>query len=99
MNLKHYAQNIIANAKRLAEGLKKEGFTLVSDGTDNHLLLIDVRSIDLTGKVAEKVLDEVGITVNKNTIPFDPAKPICNKRYPYWYSSCYISRLWLRRDG
>lgn len=72
---KVYAQNIVDNASRLAEGLKQEGITLVSDGTDNHLLLIDTRSLNLTGKVAEKVLDEVGITVNKNTIPFDPASP------------------------
>jgi len=48
---------------------------LVSDGTDNHLLLVDVRPLGLTGKIAEEVLDEVGITVNKNTIPFDPEKP------------------------
>lgn len=74
-NFKEYAQNILDNAKRLAEGLKKEGFTLVSGGTDNHLLLVDLRSTGLTGKVAEKVLDEIGITVNKNTIPYDPASP------------------------
>jgi glycine hydroxymethyltransferase len=72
---KTYAQNVVANAKRLAEALKKEGFTLVSGGTDNHLLLVDLRSINLTGKVAEKVLDDIGITVNKNTIPFDPESP------------------------
>ncbi len=70
-----YAKNIIENAKRLGESLQKEGLTLVSGGTDNHLLLIDVRSINLTGKVAEKVLDDIGITVNKNTIPFDPESP------------------------
>ncbi|WP_078378613.1 serine hydroxymethyltransferase [Sutcliffiella halmapala] len=70
-----YAQKIIDNAQRLAEALKKEGLTLVSDGTDNHLLLVDVRSLSITGKIAEKVLDEVGITVNKNTIPFDPESP------------------------
>ena len=74
-DFKLYAQNIIDNAKRLAEGLKKEGLNLVSDGTDNHLLLVDVRSMGITGKVAEHVLDEVGITVNKNTIPFDPESP------------------------
>jgi glycine hydroxymethyltransferase len=74
-SFKDYAKNIIDNANRLAEGLKKEGIQLVSDGTDNHLLLIDTRSLSLTGKVAEKVLDEVGITVNKNTIPFDPQSP------------------------
>ncbi|WNF22820.1 serine hydroxymethyltransferase [Mesobacillus jeotgali] len=74
-SFKEYAQNIITNANRLAEGLKKEGIDLVSGGTDNHLLLVDLRSLGLTGKVAEKVLDDIGITVNKNTIPFDPESP------------------------
>lgn len=72
---KTYAQNIINNAKRLAEKLKEEGLTLVSGGTDNHLILVDVRNLQLTGKVAEHVLDEIGITVNKNAIPFDPESP------------------------
>lgn len=72
---KEYAAQIIANAKRLAESLQKEGIKLVSDGTDNHLLLVDLQNLGLTGKVAEKVLDEVGITVNKNTIPYDPQSP------------------------
>lgn len=72
---KEYAKNVVANAKKLAETLLEEGLTLVSGGTDNHLLLVDLRSLGLTGKVAEKVLDEVGITVNKNTIPFDPESP------------------------
>ncbi|EZP75313.1 serine hydroxymethyltransferase [Parageobacillus genomosp. 1] len=74
-DFKTYAQNIINNANRLAQALKNEGFTLVSGGTDNHLLLVDLRPQGLTGKVAEKVLDEVGITVNKNTIPYDPESP------------------------
>nr|WP_285856932.1 serine hydroxymethyltransferase [Mesobacillus subterraneus] len=74
-SFKEYAKHIISNANRLAEGLKKEGIDLVSGGTDNHLLLIDLRSLGLTGKVAEKVLDDIGITVNKNTIPFDPESP------------------------
>jgi glycine hydroxymethyltransferase len=74
-SFKEYAANIISNAKRLAEGLEKEGIKLVSGGTDNHLLLLDTQTLGLTGKVAEKVLDEVGITVNKNTIPFDPQSP------------------------
>ncbi|MBL3642537.1 serine hydroxymethyltransferase [Bacillus sp. RHFB] len=74
-DFKVYAQQIIDNAKRLGEGLKKEGFTLVSDGTDNHLILLDVRSTGLTGKIAEHILDEIGITVNKNAIPYDPEKP------------------------
>ena len=74
-DFKVYAENIIANAKRLAEGLQEEGLNLVSGGTDNHLLLVDLQSLGLSGKVAEHVLDEVGITVNKNTIPYDPASP------------------------
>lgn len=72
---KEYQQQIILNAKALALGLQSRGFRLVSGGTDNHLVLLDVRSKALTGKVAEKVLDDVGITVNKNTIPFDPESP------------------------
>ncbi|USK44185.1 serine hydroxymethyltransferase [Cytobacillus oceanisediminis] len=74
-DFKTFAGNIISNAKKLAEALQAEGIDLVSQGTDNHLLLVDLRSLGLTGKVAEKVLDEVGITVNKNTIPFDPESP------------------------
>lgn len=74
-DFKEYAGKIIANAKRLADALQQEGLTLVSGGTDNHLLLVDLQSIGLTGKVAEKVLDEIGITVNKNTIPYDPQSP------------------------
>ncbi|MBU0672942.1 MAG: serine hydroxymethyltransferase [Candidatus Margulisbacteria bacterium] len=72
---KKYAEQIVKNAKALAEGLLKNGFRLVSGGTDNHLVLVDLRPKKITGKIAEKVLDEVGITVNKNTIPFDPEKP------------------------
>ncbi|PFO07953.1 serine hydroxymethyltransferase [Bacillus sp. AFS076308] len=74
-SFKEYAANIIANASRLAESLQKEGLKLVSGGTDNHLLLVDVTSLGLTGKIAEHVLDEVGITVNKNTIPYDQNSP------------------------
>ena len=74
-SFKTYAQNVVNNAQRLAEGLQKEGLTLISGGTDNHLILVDVRNLDLTGKVSEHVLDEIGITVNKNAIPFDPASP------------------------
>ena len=74
-SFKDYAGQIIANAQRLADSLQKEGLQLVSGGTDNHLLLVDVTTLGLTGKVAEKVLDEVGITVNKNTIPFDQQSP------------------------
>lgn len=72
---KEYAKQIIANCQALAEGLIAEGFRLVSGGTDNHLLLVDVRWQKMTGKTAEHLLDEVGVTCNKNTIPFDPESP------------------------
>ena len=72
---KEYAKQIKANAKVLAETLVSEGLKLVSGGTDNHLLLVNVKSVGLTGKVAEHLLDEVGITANKNTIPYDEEKP------------------------
>jgi len=70
-----YQAQVVANAKALAAGLTARGFNLVSGGTDNHLMLLDLRTKGLTGKKAEKVLDSVGITVNKNTIPFDPEGP------------------------
>jgi glycine hydroxymethyltransferase len=72
---KVYAQQIIDNAKALAAALHDKGLTIVSGGTDTHVMLVDVRSTGLTGKEAEHLLDEVGITCNKNTIPFDPASP------------------------
>ncbi|QHE53807.1 serine hydroxymethyltransferase [Pontibacillus sp. HMF3514] len=74
-SFKEYSENIISNAKRLGEALQKEGIRLVSGGTDNHLLLLDLRPMNLTGKVAEQALDDIGITTNKNTIPFDPESP------------------------
>jgi glycine hydroxymethyltransferase len=74
-SFKQYSQQVIENAKTLGEALKKEGAALVSDGTDNHIVLLDVRPWDLTGKEAEKLLEEAGITVNKNTIPYDPQSP------------------------
>ena len=72
---KEYAKNIVANATALAEGLTKRGFKIVSGGTDNHLMLVDLRSKGVTGKEAEKLLDAANITCNKNTIPNDPEKP------------------------
>jgi glycine hydroxymethyltransferase len=71
-----YQQQIVANAKRLAAGLAQAGFRLVSGGTDNHLMLVDVFSKGLTGKVAEAALGKAGITVNKNAIPFDKNPPM-----------------------
>lgn len=72
---KGYQKQVISNTKALADGLLEEGFRLVSGGTDNHLILIDVRNKDLTGKVAEAMLNDVGIATNKNTIPNDPESP------------------------
>jgi glycine hydroxymethyltransferase len=72
---KQYQQQIIKNAATLANGLLQAGFTLVSGGTDNHLLLVDLRFQNMTGKEAEKILDAVGVTVNKNAIPYDPTSP------------------------
>ena len=72
---KEYQKQIVKNAAALAEALKSEGFKLVSNGTDNHLILVDLTPMDVTGKEAEKLLDEVGITVNKNAIPFDTRSP------------------------
>jgi glycine hydroxymethyltransferase len=71
-----YQRQILANAKALAEALLKGGLRLVSDGTDNHLMLVDLRPKKLTGKVAEAVLGKAAITVNKNMIAFDPEKPM-----------------------
>jgi glycine hydroxymethyltransferase len=71
-----YQKQIVANAKRLADALTLSGFRLVSGGTDNHLMLVDVFSKGLTGKVAEAALGKAGITVNKNAIPFDQNPPM-----------------------
>ncbi|HEY2573174.1 MAG TPA: serine hydroxymethyltransferase, partial [Verrucomicrobiaceae bacterium] len=72
---REYQQQIVRNAKALADGMKRNGFRLVSGGTDNHLMLVDVGSRGLTGKECQTVLDEAGITVNKNTIPFETRSP------------------------
>jgi len=73
---KVYQQRILDNAQTLATGLTAQGLRLVSGGTDNHLMLIDTRSANTTGRAAEAALDSVGITVNKNMIPYDPQKPM-----------------------
>jgi glycine hydroxymethyltransferase len=72
---KRYAASIVSNAKALAEGLLSKGFNLVTGGTDNHLILIDLTSKNVSGKVAAKALDRAGIVCNFNAIPFDPRKP------------------------
>ena len=72
---KEYSKNIINNAKVLAKTLKERGINIVSGGTDNHIVLLDLRSINMTGKVADLLVSEVNITANKNTVPYDPESP------------------------
>lgn len=74
-NFKTYQQQVIANAAALAAALVKRGFDIISSGTDNHLMLVDLRSKGITGKAAEALLDEINITCNKNTVPFETASP------------------------
>src|SRR5699024_2461279 len=74
-DFKDYSAKVIENAKTLSSALEEEGLRIVSGGTDNHLMLVDVKQLGLTGKIAEEVLDEIGITTNKNTIPFDTENP------------------------
>jgi glycine hydroxymethyltransferase len=74
-DFKLYARRVVENAKTLAAALIQRGYAIVSGGTDTHLMLVDLRPKELTGKVAEKTLDQAGITVNKNTIPDDPQSP------------------------
>ena len=72
---KAYGQQVVKNAKVLSQELTKQGFRLVSGGTDNHLMLVDLTPFELTGKAVEKLLDDAHITANKNTIPNDPKSP------------------------
>ncbi len=72
---REYQRQVVKNARRLAQALQSRGFTLVSGGTDNHMILVDLRNKKITGAQAEERLDEVGITVNKNAIPYDPQPP------------------------
>jgi glycine hydroxymethyltransferase len=71
-DFKEYQRQILKNAKTLADGLQADGFRLVSGGTDNHLMLVDLTDLGITGKEAQETLDRIGITINKNRIPFDP---------------------------
>ena len=70
-----YSRLVVENARALCEGLKKRGIDIVSGGTDNHLMLVDLRNLNVTGKQMENLLDEVNITCNKNAIPNDPQSP------------------------
>lgn len=74
-SFKAHSGQVIKNAAALADALMNQGFNLVSGGTDNHLMLVDLQNMDITGKEAEKRLDDIGLTCNKNTIPFDPKSP------------------------
>ncbi|MCB1502502.1 MAG: serine hydroxymethyltransferase, partial [Bauldia sp.] len=75
-DFKVYARNVVENARALAETLKAAGFDIVSGGTDNHLMLVDLRPKQLKGNVSEKALVRAGLTCNKNGIPYDPEKPM-----------------------
>ena len=81
-DFKIYAQNVVANARALAETLKRAGFDIVSGGTDNHLMLVDLRPKRLKGNVSEKALVRAGLTCNKNGVPFDPEKPMVTSGHP-----------------
>lgn len=72
---KTYQKQVVKNAATLADALMERGFNIVSGGTDNHLMLVDLQNLDLTGKEVEKLLDSVHITANKNTVPNDPKSP------------------------
>jgi glycine hydroxymethyltransferase len=74
-SFKEYGKQVVANAQALAETLVKRGVNIVTGGTDNHLMLVDLRPKKLTGKAAEESLERAGLTCNKNAIPFDPEKP------------------------
>jgi glycine/serine hydroxymethyltransferase len=74
-SFQQYQRQVVRNAAALAEGLKRNGYRLVSDGTDNHLMLVDVGTRGLTGKDCQITLDQAGLTVNKNTIPFETRSP------------------------
>lgn len=73
---RQYQKNVVANAKVLAEGLVKRGFSIISGGTDNHLMLVDLTNMGVTGKDAEEALDRTGVTLNKNSVPFDKLSPM-----------------------
>ena len=75
-SFKEYQKQVAANAKALATAIAKRGFRIVTGGTDNHLFLVEIHSRGITGTEAEKALDRAGITVNKNSIPFDPLPPM-----------------------
>ena len=82
--LRPTAKQIIANAQAMAKAFVKLGYNLISGGTDNHLMLIDLRNKNLTGKKAQETLDKAHITLNKNAVPFDDKSPFVTSGYPRW---------------
>jgi glycine hydroxymethyltransferase len=87
-SFRQYAAGVVENARALAAGLADEGFRIVSGGTDNHLMLVDLRPFGVTGKVAQEALDRAGITCNKNAIPNDPEKPFVTSGLRLGTASC-----------
>jgi glycine hydroxymethyltransferase len=87
-SFKQYAADVVTNARALAAALNDEGFRIVSGGTDNHLMLVDLRPFGVTGKVAQEALDRAGITCNKNAIPNDPEKPFVTSGLRLGSASC-----------
>jgi glycine hydroxymethyltransferase len=87
-DFRDYAAQIVSNARALADALAGEGFRIVSGGTDNHLMLVDLRPFGVTGKVAQEALDRAGITCNKNAIPNDPEKPFVTSGLRLGTASC-----------
>ena len=98
-DFKQYQKRVLDNAQALSKGLMKRNINIVSGGTDNHLMLVDLQNMELTGKAAEKMLDEVHITVNKNTIQMTHSLPFCHKRAPPGNTSGCFQRAESGRYG
>ena len=96
---REYAAQIVRNARALADALAGEGFRIVSGGTDNHLMLVDLRPFGVTGKVAQEALDRAGITTNKNAIPNDPEKPFVTSGLRLGHGRGHDRRDGRARDG
>ena len=94
-----YQKQVVANAKALAAGIAKRGFRIVSGGTDNHLFLVDIHSRGITGSDAQPAFDRAGITINKNSIPFDPAAADEGGRHSHGHSRRHHARHARAGDG
>ena len=98
-SFRQYAADVVTNAAALADGLASEGFRIVSGGTENHLMLVDLRPFGVTGKVAQEALDAAGITCNKNAIPNDPEKPFVTSGLRLGHRVGHDRRHGRRRDA